>query len=101
MNVTAMMTAQQCFLVAVAGATWVSIFGGRVFLRDLLDQFFLPAQIIVGSTEVFNIAQWLDAGEHIMAAIPALVEDITAHPYSKETIQVFLEDAKRLRGTGG
>ena len=50
-NVTAMMSAQQCFLAAMAGATWVSIFGGRVNnmgynscgeitrLRKLLDQF--------------------------------------------------------------
>ena len=29
-NVTAMMSAQQCFLAALAGATYVSIFGGRV-----------------------------------------------------------------------
>ena len=29
-NVTAMMSAQQCFLAAKAGATYVSIFGGRV-----------------------------------------------------------------------
>ncbi len=29
-NVTAMMSAQQCFLATMAGATWVSIFGGRV-----------------------------------------------------------------------
>ena len=29
-NVTAMMSAQQCFLAAKAGASYVSIFGGRV-----------------------------------------------------------------------
>ena len=29
-NVTAMMRAQQCFLAALAGATYVFIFGGRV-----------------------------------------------------------------------
>ena len=29
-NVTAMMSAQQCFLTAMAKATWFSIFGGRV-----------------------------------------------------------------------
>jgi len=29
-NVTAMMSVQQCFLAAMAGATYVSIFGGRV-----------------------------------------------------------------------
>ena len=29
-NVTAMMSAQQCFLAALAGASYVSLFGGRV-----------------------------------------------------------------------
>ena len=29
-NATAMMSAQQCLIAAMAGATWVSIFGGRV-----------------------------------------------------------------------
>ena len=50
-NVTAMMSAQQCFLAAKAGASYVSIFGGRVnnmgydsnkeisILRNLLDKF--------------------------------------------------------------
>ena len=50
-NVTAMMSAQQCFLAAMAGATYVSIFGGRVNnmgynacdeitkLRQVLDDF--------------------------------------------------------------
>ena len=108
-NVTAMMSAQQCFLAALAGATWVSIFGGRVNnmgydaceeisrLRDLLDQFSLPAQIIVGSTrEVLNITQWLEAGAHIVTATPALVEGMIVHPYSKETVQMFLDDAKKL-----
>ncbi len=112
-NVTAMMSAQQCFLAALAGATWVSIFGGRVNnmgydaceeisrLRDLLDQFSLPAQIIVGSTrEVLNITQWLEAGAHIVTATPALVEGMIVHPYSKETVQMFLDDAKKLEGMG-
>ena len=50
-NVTAMMSAQQCLLAAMAGATYVSLFGGRVNnmgynacqeirrLRGLLDAF--------------------------------------------------------------
>ena len=113
-NVTAMMSAQQCFLAALAGATWVSIFGGRVNnmgydaceeisrLRDLLDQFSLPAQIIVGSTrEVLNITQWLEAGAHIVTATPALVEGMIVHPYSKETVQMFLDDAKKLEEMSG
>lgn len=107
-NVTAMMSAQQCLLAAMAGATYVSIFGGRVAnmgyepideiskLRDLLDSFGLEAKIIVGSTrEVINVIQWLHAGAHIVTATPNLIEGMIVHPYSKETVQMFLADAKK------
>ena len=105
-NATAMMSAQQCFLAAMAGATYVSIFGGRVNnmgydtreeitrLRDLLDDFELPAKIIVGSTrEVVNIIEWLEAGAHIVTVIPKFIDGMIVHPYSKETVQMFLKDA--------
>ena len=105
-NATAMMSAQQCFLAAMAGATYVSIFGGRVNnmgydsreeitrLRDLLDDFDLPAKIIVGSTrEVINIIEWLEAGAHIVTVIPKFIDGMIVHPYSKETVQMFLKDA--------
>jgi transaldolase len=108
-NVTAMMSAQQCFLAAMAGATYVSIFGGRVNnmgydsrlevqrLRKLLDQFSLPAQIIVGSCrEVLNIVEWFEAGAHIVTAPPKLVEGMIVHPYSKETVQQFVRDGAAL-----
>ena len=108
-NVTAMMSAQQCFLAAMAGATWVSIFGGRVNnmgynscgeiarLRKLLDQFELPAKIIVGSTrEILNITEWLEAGAHIVTVSPELLKGMIVHPYSKETVQMFLRDAEKI-----
>lgn len=107
-NVTAMMSAQQCLLAAMAGATYVSIFGGRVAnmgyepteeiskLRDLIGAFGLKAQIIVGSTrEVINVIQWLHAGAHIVTVTPNLIEGMIVHPYSKETVQMFLSDAKK------
>jgi transaldolase len=107
-NVTAMMSAQQCFLAALAGATYVSIFGGRVNnmgynacgeiakLRKLLDQFDLKSQIIVGSTrEVLNVTEWLEAGAHIVTVVPSLLEGMLVHPYSKETVQMFLRDAAK------
>ncbi len=107
-NVTAMMSAQQCFLAAMAGATYVSIFGGRVNnmgfnscseitrLRKLLDQFNLKSEIIVGSTrEVLNVIEWLEAGAHIVTVIPALLEGMLVHPYTKETVQMFLRDAAK------
>ena len=110
-NVTAMMSAQQCLLAAMAGATYVSLFGGRVNnmgydsrqeirrLRSLLEAFASPARIIVGSTrEVLNIVEWFEAGAHIVTAVPALIEGMLVHPYSKETVQMFLKDGARLTG---
>jgi len=108
-NVTAMMSAQQCFLAAMAGATYVSIFGGRVNnmgydsrieirkLRDLLDNFELDSKIIVGSTrEVINVVEWLHAGAHIVTCTPKFLEGMIVHPYSKETVQMFLKDGAKF-----
>ena len=108
-NVTAMMSVQQCFLAAMAGATYVSIFGGRVNnmgydsreeirkLRELLDDFELDSKIIVGSTrEVLNIAEWLHAGAHIVTCSPKLIEGMIIHPYSKETVKMFLDDGAKF-----
>ena len=107
-NVTAMMSAQQCFLAAMAGATYVSLFGGRVNnmgyntcieikkLRKVLDDFSLKAKIIIGSTrEVLNIIEWLESGAHIVTVAPKFLEGMIVHPYSKETVQQFLRDAKK------
>ena len=108
-NVTAMMSVQQCFLAAMAGATYVSIFGGRVNnmgydsrveikkLRDLLDDFNLNSKIIVGSTrEVINVVEWLHAGAHIVTCTPKFIEGMIVHPYSKETVQMFLDDGAKF-----
>ena len=107
-NVTAMMSAQQCLLAAMAGATYVSLFGGRVNnmgydsrveiekTREVLDKLDLKAQIIIGSTrEVLNIFEWLLAGAHIVTCTPNLIKGMIIHPYSKETVQMFLDDAKK------
>lgn len=110
-NVTAMMSAQQCLLAAMAGATYVSLFGGRVNnmgyntcdeirkLRNVMDDFGLKAKIIIGSTrEVLNVIEWLEAGAHIVTVVPNLLEGMIVHPYSKETVQMFLNDAKKVQG---
>ncbi len=107
-NATAMMSAQQCLVAAVAGATYVSLFGGRVNnmgynaceeirkLRQSLDAFRLRAKIIIGSTrEVLNIIEWLNAGAHYVTVVPNLLEGMIVHPYSKETVQMFLADAAK------
>jgi len=111
-NATAMMSAQQCFTAALAGASWVSIFGGRVNdmgydsvaeivkLRKLLDQFQLSSKIIIGSTrETFNITDWLIAGADIVTVPPKLISSLIVHPYTKETVQMFLKDAEQGEGS--
>ena len=113
-NVTAMMSAQQCLLAALAGATYISIFGGRVNnmgynvceeirkLRHVLDDFGLKSKIIVGSTrEVLNIIEWLGAGAHFVTVLPNLLEGMIIHPYSKETVQMFLADAAKAEKMEG
>ena len=105
-NVTAMMSAQQCLLAGLAGATYVSLFGGRVNnmgyncldelrkTRKLLDQFNLKAKIIAASTrEVLNVVEWLEAGAHIVTVVPKFIEGMLVHPYTKETVHQFLQDA--------
>lgn len=107
-NVTAMMSAQQCFLAALAGASYVSILSGRVNnmgynsieeikkLRHLLDRFQLKAKIIAASTrEVINVLEWLSAGSDIVTVTPHFIEGMIVHPYTKETVQMFLNDAAK------
>jgi transaldolase len=105
-NTTAMMSAQQVYLAASAGATFVSLFGGRVNnmgyncleeikkARQLLDRFYPRTKLIVCSTrEILNVVEWLAAGAHIVTVIPSLLAGMIVHPYTKETVQMFLKDA--------
>jgi transaldolase len=109
-NVTAMMSVQQCLLAAMAGGSYVSLFCGRVNdmgynstdevrkLRKLLDDFNLKAQIIAASTrETINVAEWLHAGAHIVTVAPKPLEGMIVHPYTKETVKMFLDDAQKIR----
>jgi len=110
-NATAMMSAQQCLLAAMAGAEYVSLFGGRVNnmgynscfeirrLRVVLDKQQLASKIIIGSTrEVLNVIEWLEAGADIVTVLPGILNGMIVHPYSKETVQMFLRDAAKTEG---
>jgi transaldolase len=87
----------------------VSLFGGRVNnmgyntcgeiqkIRKLLDQFSLSSKIIVASTrEILNVVEWLEAGAHIVTVLPHILEGMLVHPYSKETVQMFLDDGAKV-----
>lgn len=108
-NATAIMSAQQCLMASLAGATYVSLFGGRVNnmgyncceeirkTRNLIDQHSLHSKLIIGSIrEGLNVVEWLNAGADIITVTPDILKGLIVHPYSKETVQMFLEDAKKL-----
>ncbi len=101
-NVTCIMSFNQAYLSALAGATYVSIFAGRV--RDMgyepahiieqtraaLDREKLKAQIIVGSIRhMGDVNEALHAGAHIVTVPPAILRKMVWHPRTTETIREF------------
>jgi transaldolase len=105
-NVTAAASAQQCLLAAVAGASYVSLLGGRVNdmggdaagevaqVRQLLDRLGLSTRLVVGSCrEVCNVIDWLRAGADAVTVPPALLERMIVHQASSQIVATFLRDA--------
>ena len=106
-NATAIMSTQQLLLAAMAGARYVSLFGGRVNnmgynaigqikqMRKLIDRFDLDTELIIGSVrEAINVTEWLVHGADIVTVPPKILDSMIVHPYTKETVQQFLDDAK-------
>ena len=109
-NCTAIMSPIQGLMAALAGAEYVSLFGGRLAnighdapnefrkLRDLLDLHAPDAKIIAASTrEAYNVTEWLLAGCDIVTVVPDLMKIVLVHPYTKETVQMFLDDGAKLK----
>lgn len=107
-NVTAMMSFSQVVLAAKAGATYASIFAGRVSdeghsapqlirtSREWLDSWGYKSKIIVGSIrEVINIQEAATAGAHIITIPPQLLVKMVDHKFTRETIRQFISDAKK------
>ena len=107
-NVTCIMSFNQAYVSALAGATYVSIFSGRV--RDMgyepariieqtraaLEREKLKAQIIVGSMRhLADVNEALHAGAHIVTVPPAILRKMFWNPRTTETIREF-NDAWKL-----
>jgi len=110
-NSTAIMSPIQGLMAALSGATYVSLFGGRIAnighdacnefrkLRDLLDMHAPEAKIIAASTrEAYNVTEWLLAGCDIVTVVPDLMKIFLIHPNTKETVRMFLYDGAKLKG---
>lgn len=107
-NTTAILSFNQAILAAKAGATYVSIFAGRVAdeghdpaatiraVRAWLDQWGYPARILVGSIRaVLDVQNAAMAGAHIVTIPPAFLPKMVDHKYSRETVRQFNEDAEK------
>ena len=107
-NTTAVLSFNQAILAAKAGATYVSIFSGRVAdegndptsiirnVRQWLDTWDYTAKIIVGSIRsVMDIQAAALAGAHIITIPPAFLAKMVDHKYTRDTVRQFNDDAKR------
>jgi transaldolase len=110
-NATAILSFNQAILAAKAGATYVSIFAGRVAdegndpavlirnVRNWLDEWESPARIIVGSIRtVMDIQSAALAGAHIITIPPQFLPKMVDHRYTRETVRQFVQDAEKMTG---
>ena len=107
-NVTAMLSFGQMMLAAKAGATYISLFGGRVadegqpmgdvirMTRRWLDDWGFKSKIIVGSVrEVMNIQEAAAAGAHVVTIPPQFLARLADHKYTRFTVGEFVRDGQK------
>jgi transaldolase len=101
-NVTCLMSYNQAYLAALAGATYVSLFSGRIRdmgynvdpviqeTRNILDREKLESKIIVGSIRhMMDVNEALQNGAHIVTVPPAILRKMLWNPRTDETIREF------------
>jgi transaldolase len=107
-NATAILSFNQAILAAKAGATYVSIFAGRVAdegndpaivirnVRAWLDMWGYTSKIIVGSIRgVIDVQVAALAGAHIVTIPPQFLPKMVDHKYTRDTVRQFNEDAAK------
>ena len=96
------MSFNQAYLAALAGATYVSIFSGRVrdmgydvrpIIRELrasIDREALPSRILIGSIRhLMDVNDALQDGAHIVTVTPPILRKMLWNPRTDETIREF------------
>ncbi len=107
-NATAILSFNQAVLATKAGATYVSIFAGRIadegndstlVIRNVhtwLKEWEYSAKIIVGSMRTaIDIQNAALAGAHIVTVPPAFFAKMIDHKYTRDTVRQFNRDAER------
>jgi len=106
-NTTAILSFNQVMMAAKAGATYLSVFAGRV-----ADEGHDPSELIAGAARwvehwhygkilVGSVRGNLDvqraavAGAHIVTIPPAVLDKLLDHKYTRDTVRGFNADARR------
>ncbi len=108
-NVTCSMSYNQSVLAAKAGATYVSLFYGRIgdlgfdpfiVIKDTSDTFRLwscKSEIIVGSMRsLLDVNRSMQAGAHIVTVPPKFIRAMAENPMTEKTVDEFLEAWKGI-----
>jgi transaldolase len=107
-NATVAMSVGQVILAAKAGATYISIFTGRVADEggnapeviansvDWLERWQYKSKIIVGSIRsVGDILSAALMGAHIITIPPPFLSKMADHKYTRATVKQFVDDARK------
>ncbi|MFO0659612.1 MAG: transaldolase family protein [Polyangiaceae bacterium] len=103
-NMTCIMSFNQAYLAALGGATYVSLFSGRVRdmgyevrpiieqIRAQLDREKLSSQLLIGSIRhLMDVNEALQSGAHIVTVPPPILRKMLWNPRTDETIREFNE----------
>ncbi|MAH39711.1 MAG: transaldolase [Dehalococcoidales bacterium] len=107
-NATAALSLNQLMLAAKAGATYVSIFAGRVtdeggdaseVIKNFvwwLERWKYKSKLIVGSIRsVGDVQSAAIAGAHIITIPPQFLGKMSDHKYTRDTVGQFVNDARK------
>ena len=107
-NATVALSLGQVILAAKAGATYISIFAGRLAdeggnaseviknSADWLERWKYKSRIIVSSIRsVGDILSAAIAGTHIITIPPQFLGKMVDHKYTRETVRQFVNDAQK------
>ncbi|MFC1918939.1 transaldolase family protein [Chloroflexota bacterium] len=106
-NATAALSFGQAVLAAKSGATYVSIFFGRVTdeggdgyqviqnTAKWLERWNFKSKLIIGSIRsVGDVIIAINAGAHILTIPPQFLYRMADHKYTRETVKQFTTDAQ-------
>lgn len=111
-NVTLVFSASQALLAAKAGATYVSIFVGRLDdrghegmevvyeIEEIFKNYRLPSKLIVASIRhPRHVIEAATAGADVATIPPDTLDKMLAHPLTDEGLRVFASDWEKVKKT--